>query len=95
LPPALCPRRRRCRYRNQTAASRSDRATDVDPDARGGCSIPDLPDSAVRRPGNVDIAKLDKELARAEKRAASAERLFKAGIIAKMEAEQRALKSCN
>jgi hypothetical protein len=41
---------------------------------------------------NVDIAKLENELTRAEKRASGAERLFKAGIIAKMDAEQRALK---
>ena len=55
-------------------------------------SIPNLPDSAAAAPANVDVAKLEKELARAEKRAASADRLYKAGIIAKMDAEQRALK---
>jgi hypothetical protein len=55
-------------------------------------SIPDLVDNASAAPANVDIAKLEKELARAEKRAASADRQYKAGIIAKMEAEQRVLK---
>jgi hypothetical protein len=55
-------------------------------------SIPDLRDSAAAEPANVDVAKLEKELARAEKRASSADRMFKAGIIAKVDAEQRALK---
>ena len=54
-------------------------------------SIPDLPDNAAAAT-NADIARLEKELARAEKRAASADRFYKAGIIAKVEAEQRALK---
>jgi hypothetical protein len=57
--------------------------------ARDG-SIPDPPGS--RAAVNVDIAKLENDLARAEKRATSAERLYKAGIIAKVDAEQRALK---
>jgi hypothetical protein len=56
-------------------------------------SIPDLRDSAADAPANLDIAKLEKELSRAEKRAESADRLFKAGIIAKMDAEQRVLKA--
>jgi hypothetical protein len=55
-------------------------------------SIPGLLDSAATAPANVDIAKLEKELSRAEKRAASADRMFKAGIIAKVDAEQRVLK---
>jgi hypothetical protein len=54
-------------------------------------TIPDVPGSPAAVT-NQDIAKLEKDLARAEKRAASADRLFKAGIIAKMDAEQRALK---
>jgi hypothetical protein len=54
-------------------------------------SIPDLVDNAAATPANLDVAKLEKELARAEKRAASADRLYKAGIIAKMDAEQRVL----
>jgi hypothetical protein len=55
-------------------------------------SIPGLLDSAATAPANVDVAKLEKELSRAEKRAASADRMFKAGIIAKVDAEQRVLK---
>lgn len=41
---------------------------------------------------NRDLAQLDKQLERAKKSAASAERLYKAGILAKVEAEQRALR---
>ena len=54
-------------------------------------SIPDLPGTPAAA-SNADVEKLEKELARAEKREFSAERLFKAGIIAKVDAEQRALK---
>jgi hypothetical protein len=39
-----------------------------------------------------DVAKLEADLVRAQKRAAGADRLFKAGIIAKVDAEQRQLK---
>lgn len=39
-----------------------------------------------------DAERLEKELERARKRAAGAERLFKMGVIAKVEAEQRALR---
>lgn len=58
--------------------------------ARDG-SIPDLPGSATE-PASVDVAKLEADLIRAQKRAAGADRLFRAGIIAKVDAEQRALK---
>ncbi|CAN5734302.1 hypothetical protein BH20VER1_BH20VER1_27570 [soil metagenome] len=40
----------------------------------------------------VEIEKLEKDLTRAKTRAASADRLFRAGIIAKVDAEERALK---
>jgi hypothetical protein len=40
----------------------------------------------------ADIAKLEKELTRARKGAESADRLYKAGIIAKVEAEERVLR---
>jgi hypothetical protein len=40
----------------------------------------------------LDLAQLEKQLERAKKSAASAERLWKAGILAKVEAEQRALR---
>jgi hypothetical protein len=39
-----------------------------------------------------DVAQLGKQLERAKKSSASAERLWKAGVIAKVEAEQRALR---
>ena len=39
-----------------------------------------------------DVAKLEADLIRAQKRAAGADRLYKAGIIAKVDAEQRQLK---
>lgn len=40
----------------------------------------------------VDLAQLEKNLARAKRNAAGSERLFKIGAIAKVEAEQRALR---
>ena len=58
--------------------------------ARDG-SIPDLPGPAGDAP-SVDVAKLEADLIRAQKRAAGADRLYRAGIIAKVDAEQRALK---
>lgn len=53
-------------------------------------SIPDPAGSAAAV--HIDLAKLETEVARAQERAAAGERLFKAGIIAKADAEQRALK---
>ncbi|MBA2743047.1 MAG: hypothetical protein H0U43_01825 [Chthoniobacterales bacterium] len=41
---------------------------------------------------SLDIAKLENDLARAERNAGSGERLYKAGIISRLEAEERALK---
>jgi hypothetical protein len=41
---------------------------------------------------NPDVGQLEKQLERAKKSAASAERLYKAGVLAKVEAEQRALR---
>jgi hypothetical protein len=43
-------------------------------------------------PVEVDLAKLESDLARAKRNAASGERLFKMGVIAKVDAEERALK---
>lgn len=40
----------------------------------------------------VELAKLEKDLARAKRNAAGAEGLYRSGIIAKVEAEERALK---
>src|SRR5256885_4787956 len=42
---------------------------------------------------DVDLAKLEKELERAKRNAASAERLCKIGALSKLEAEQRVLRS--
>ena len=58
--------------------------------ARDG-SIPDLP-GVTREAPPADVAKLETDLIRAQKRAAGADRLYKAGIIAKVDAEQRVLK---
>ncbi|HSH37499.1 MAG TPA: hypothetical protein VK993_01830 [Chthoniobacterales bacterium] len=58
--------------------------------ARDG-SIPDLP-GVTREAAPADVAKLEADLIRAQKRAAGADRLFTAGIIAKVDAEQRVLK---
>jgi hypothetical protein len=41
---------------------------------------------------NGDLARLEKQLERAKQNAAGAERLFKIGVLAKMEVEQRLLK---
>ena len=51
-----------------------------------------LPDTRAATPTDADIAKLEKDLARATKNAASAERLFKAGIISKVDMEERGLR---
>jgi hypothetical protein len=42
--------------------------------------------------GDIDIARLEADLERAKKNAANGERLYKSGILAKVEAEERALK---
>ena len=55
---------------------------------RGPDGLPDVP----APPEKVELAKLEKDLARAQKNAASGDRLYKAGIIAKVEAEERGLK---
>ena len=41
---------------------------------------------------DVDLARLEKELERAKRNAASADRLFKIGALSKLEAEQRILR---
>jgi hypothetical protein len=43
-------------------------------------------------PARPDVARLEADLARAKRGAASADRLYKAGIIAKVEAEDRVLR---
>lgn len=55
---------------------------------RGADGLPIIP-AAAQSP---DLAKLENDLTRAKKSAAAAERLFKGGIISKVEAEERALR---
>ena len=43
-------------------------------------------------PANADIAKIEKDLARAKRNAGGAERLFKGGIISRVEMEERQLR---
>ena len=50
--------------------------------------LPNVPTT----PPQADLAKLEKDLARAQRNAASGDHLFKAGIIAKVEAEERVLR---
>ena len=56
--------------------------------SRGPDGLPDVP----APPEKIELAKLEADLAKAKKIAASGDRLFKAGIIAKVDAEERALK---
>lgn len=51
-----------------------------------------LPDASPSSPATPDIVKIEKDLARAKRNAGSADRMFRAGIIAKVEAEERLLK---
>jgi hypothetical protein len=53
---------------------------------------PDEPLSVTPSPRDLDVARLEKELDRAKKNASGAERLYKIGVLAKVEVEQRALK---
>jgi multidrug resistance efflux pump len=53
---------------------------------------PDEQLSATVSPRDLDVARLEKELDRAKKNASGAERLYKIGVLAKVEVEQRALK---
>jgi hypothetical protein len=48
--------------------------------------------SATSSPRALDVARLEKDLERAKKNASGAERLYKIGVLAKVEVEQRALK---
>ncbi len=50
------------------------------------------PVPATSSPGDLDVAQLEKQLDRAKKNASGAERLYKIGVLAKVEVEQRALK---
>jgi len=48
--------------------------------------------SVAPSPGDLDVVQLEKQLDRAKKNASGAERLYKIGVLAKVEVEQRALK---
>src|SRR6266403_5549840 len=48
--------------------------------------------AATPSPGDLDVGQLEKQLDRAKKNASGAERLYKIGVLAKVEVEQRALK---
>ncbi len=54
-------------------------------------NLTDQPLSTTEAPDG-DVARLEKQLDRAKKNASGAERLYKIGVLAKMEVEQRALK---
>lgn len=56
--------------------------------SRNADGSPNLPTP----PEQVDIVKLEADLARAKRNAASGERMYRAGIIAKVESEERVLK---
>ena len=47
---------------------------------------------ATSSPGDLDVVQLEKQLDRAKKNASGAEPLYKTGVLAKVEVEQRALK---
>ena len=48
--------------------------------------------AATPSPGDLDVVQLEKQLDRAKKNASGAERLYKIGVLAKVEVEQRVLK---
>ena len=54
---------------------------------------PDEQLSPVTAGGDIDVGRLEKELERAKRNASGAERLYKIGVLAKVEVEQRALKA--
>ena len=73
----------------------SDESFEVEPPLlipnRSNEPLPDAATTAKSAP-NLDPDRLEKDLERAKKRAAGAERLFKIGALAKIEVEQRALR---
>jgi hypothetical protein len=58
---------------------------------RGNEPLPDVAAPASSA-ADVDLAQLEKNLERAERNAAGAERLYRIGVLSKVEAEQRALR---
>jgi hypothetical protein len=73
----------------------SDESFEVEPPllipTRSNKSLPDAI-TAGKPASNLDPDRLEKELERAKKNAAGAERLFKIGVLAKVEVEQQALR---
>jgi hypothetical protein len=76
------------------SAQQSDESFEVEPPLL----LPNLtnesvPEKSVTPAPVLDVAKLEKDLERAKKSAVSAERLYKIGALAKVEAESRTLKA--
>jgi hypothetical protein len=73
----------------------SDESFEVEPPLlipnRSNEPLPDVA-AAGKSASNLDPDRLEKDLERAKKSAAAAKRLFKIGVLAKVEAEQRALR---
>jgi hypothetical protein len=74
-------------------AQQADESFEVEPDILPQNLTTDSASDKPAAPAPVlDLAKLEKDLERAKKNAAGAERLYKMGALAKVEAEARALK---
>lgn len=65
---------------------------DIEPPILIPSRNPDGTPNLPTPPDEVDLAKLEADLSRAKRNAASGERMFRAGIISKVESEERALK---
>src|SRR4026208_1921592 len=87
LPLPFCSRAMAVGAANQSAENKSEEPDSFDvepPILKQNLSDEPLPDG--------DMARLEKQLQRAKQNAAGAERLYKIGVLAKMEVEQRSLK---
>ena len=51
-----------------------------------------VPEESAKSEGAIDVGQLERKLVRAKESAAAAERLFKIGVLAKLEAENRAMR---
>ena|SRR5438067_6378363 len=51
-----------------------------------------VPEESVKSEAAIDVGQLERKLVRAKESAAAAERLFKIGVLAKVEAENRAMR---
>ena len=52
-----------------------------------------VPEESAKSEGAIDVGQLERKLVRAKESAAAAERLFKIGVLAKLEAENRAMRA--